>query len=272
MRRVVGFTLLAIAAILPPVWVGATAYFEHAERGSGRDSALAASMHSGQAHTDPRDIAGLDGASVGRTFPVVIPPPLTDVLAGEDDAHAPSSVASGPLGPPTSAPESGSIPDPGADPGLVSGVAALTPGRPVRLQIPRIALDQPVGAVEVQDGRYQVPAWHVGYHVDSSLPGAPGNSVFNGHLQTMNGRGVLARLREVQAGDRVRVYTDRHRFDWVVEDVRTVPKTEDRFIDPTPDTRITIYTCAGSYLPLARDYSDRLVVVGRPEQRVPAES
>jgi len=136
-------------------------------------------------------------------------------------------------------------------------------GRPAWIKIPRIGVDSSVMEVGVRGGEYEVPAWDVGYHADSAEPGEPGNSVFNGHLETIDAGRVFARLKELAVGDAVYVYTGTHRLDWVVEGVRTVPTADHSFILPTPDARITLYTCAGRYNPLTRDYTHRLAVVGR---------
>jgi LPXTG-site transpeptidase (sortase) family protein len=136
-------------------------------------------------------------------------------------------------------------------------------GRTVRIEIPRIGVDSTVTEVGIENGEYQVPSREVGHHLDSSSAGEPGNSVFNGHLQTLNAGRVFARLHELQAGDRIYLHTVSHQLDWVVQDVQTVPVANSSFILPTEDTRITLYTCAGSYNPLTRLYSHKLVVVAK---------
>jgi LPXTG-site transpeptidase (sortase) family protein len=154
---------------------------------------------------------------------------------------------------PTPMPEPSSVPPTAARPAY---------GPPVWITIPRIGVKSSIMAVGAQGSAYQVPSFDVGHHADSANPGEPGNSVFNGHLETIDAGRVFARLRELRVGDAVYVYTSTHRLDWVVQQVRTVPNTDHSFILPTADTRITLYTCAGRYNPLARDYTHRLAVVG----------
>jgi LPXTG-site transpeptidase (sortase) family protein len=154
----------------------------------------------------------------------------------------------------TAMPASTSTPQPTPVPGY---------GRPVAMQIPRIGLKRNVMALGVRGGEYEVPAWDVGFHADSAEPGRPGNSVFNGHLETIDAGRVFARLKELREGDAVYVYTATHRLSWVVREAITVPNTDHEFIQPTDDVRITLYTCAGTYNPLARDYTHRQVVVAR---------
>jgi LPXTG-site transpeptidase (sortase) family protein len=144
--------------------------------------------------------------------------------------------------------------------------AALAPGEaglPIWLEISRIQVDAPVVQMGVEGGEYQVPSFDVGHHADSARPGEPGNSIYNGHLQTINAGRVFARLHELRPGDAIRVYTRTHRVDWVVEDVRTVPNTELSFLQPSAAPRITLYTCEGTFDLRTRDYTHRRVVVGK---------
>jgi LPXTG-site transpeptidase (sortase) family protein len=156
-----------------------------------------------------------------------------------------------------------------ADPSAPVAAPQDPAGKPVWLKIPRISVDSSVMQMDIEGGEYQVPSFDVGHHADSANPGAPGNSVYNGHLETIDAGRVFARLREVVANDAIYVYTKTHRYDWVVEEVRTVPNNDTSFIAPSSDTRITVYTCAGSYDPRTRDYSHRLVVVGKLVQMTP---
>jgi LPXTG-site transpeptidase (sortase) family protein len=173
--------------------------------------------------------------------------------AGPREALAPSLAA------PTAGPSRGVAADPAAPVAAPQDPA----GKPVWITIPRINVDSSIMAMSVQDGEYQVPSFDVGHHADSANPGAPGNSVYNGHLETIDAGRVFARLHQLAADDAVYVYTATHRYDWVVQEVRTVLNTDTGFIRPTTDTRITLYTCAGSYDPRTRDYTHRLVVVGK---------
>ena len=132
------------------------------------------------------------------------------------------------------------------------------------MTIPRIGVDSRVVEVSLlADGEFQAPAFSVGHHVSSPEPGQPGNSVFAGHLTSMNAGRVFARLHELRTGDAIYVYSPGYRLDWSVAGVRTVPNTDSGFIQPTGETRLTLYTCAGQFLPLSADYSQRLVVTAR---------
>ncbi|HEY7062655.1 MAG TPA: class F sortase [Chloroflexota bacterium] len=131
------------------------------------------------------------------------------------------------------------------------------------MAIPRLRVDSAVTDVGVHDGAYDVPLWDVGHHADSRNPGEPGNSVFNGHLETLHAGKVFARLAELTPGDAIYVYTPGYLLAWRVETVASVPNDDTGFVQPTADRRITLYTCTGRWDPLAHDYTERFVVVAR---------
>jgi LPXTG-site transpeptidase (sortase) family protein len=132
---------------------------------------------------------------------------------------------------------------------------------PTWLAIPKIGVDADVIQVGVVDGEYDVPLWEVGHHEDTPNPGTPGNAVMNGHLQTISAGHVFARLKDLAVGDAVYTYTDTQRLTWAVREITTVPNTNRAFLGPTPDRRLTLYTCTGTFNPIAHDFSHRLVVI-----------
>lgn len=151
-----------------------------------------------------------------------------------------------------------SIPEPTA---VSTPAAARSLGRPVRLVIPSIHLDTPVDPTGIQDGVYQVPWWNVGWQEDSALLGEPGNTVLNGHVLTIDAGKVFYHLKELQQGDLVYVYSHGYRTTWVVDSSRKVSSSSTAFIAPTEDTRLTLYTCDGSFDWKTRTYSDYRVVI-----------
>ena len=131
------------------------------------------------------------------------------------------------------------------------------------MRIPRIAVDSRVSDVGIVNGYYDVPWFDVGHHIDSHNPGEVGNSIFNGHVLTINAGQVFHRLHELQPTDAVYVYTPSYRLDWVVEDVFSVPDGDYDFLQDTDDPRITLYTCTGQFNPVERSYAERLVAIGQ---------
>jgi len=144
--------------------------------------------------------------------------------------------------------------------------AAPTPapqfGPAVWMAIPKLKLSVNIMDVGIEHGEYVVPAWDVGHQDDSANPGEAGNAVFNGHVETINAGHVFARLKDLEAGDGIYTYTKTQRLIWAVRETKVVPNTDVGFLAPTEDARITLYTCTGTWRPLERDYSQRLVVVG----------
>jgi sortase (surface protein transpeptidase) len=129
--------------------------------------------------------------------------------------------------------------------------------------IPAIELNAGVRSVGVKYGVYDVPWYDVGWQNNSAPLGAPGNTVFNGHLDTIDAGRVFYRLHQLQPGDAVYLYTDGYRTDWVVEWAGSVPNADWWFVEPTDDLRLTLYTCEGAWNWLAQQYSDYRVVVAR---------
>ncbi|MFN8633552.1 MAG: class F sortase [Chloroflexota bacterium] len=134
-------------------------------------------------------------------------------------------------------------------------------GPAIWIAIPKIGVSTNVSPVGTQGGLYVVPSWEVGHHDDSANPGNPGNAVMNGHLETINAGHIFAHLKDLAVGDAVYTYTTSQRLTWAVRDTRAAPNTDRQFIGPTEDRRLTLYTCTGTFNPVTRDYSQRLVVV-----------
>jgi len=136
-------------------------------------------------------------------------------------------------------------------------------GPAVWMRIPTIEVDSHVSDVAVVGGYYDVPWFDVGHHADSANPGDLGNSIFNGHVVTINAGEVFRRLHEVRPGDAVYTYTPSYRLDWVVTDVFSVAQADNSFLDDTETPRITLYTCTGQFNPVERSYAERLVAIGQ---------
>jgi sortase A len=131
------------------------------------------------------------------------------------------------------------------------------------MRIPRIEVDSHISEVGVIGGYYDVPWFDIGHHTDSANPGDLGNSIFNGHVVTINAGEVFRRLGELRPGDAVYAYTPGYRLDWVLTDVFAVAQNDNSFLDDTPEPRITLYTCTGQFNPIERSYAERLVAIGQ---------
>ncbi len=126
---------------------------------------------------------------------------------------------------------------------------------PTRLRIPRLGLDVPIVLADNDDlPRFKAVGWYVG----SGYPGFRGNVVLFGHL---NGPfETFGRLDQLKPGDVATVEVPGGAFDYRVTTSSVVPEDRVEVLAPTPDAQLTLLTCSGTFFPVTRDYSDRLVV------------
>jgi LPXTG-site transpeptidase (sortase) family protein len=144
-------------------------------------------------------------------------------------------------------------------------------GYAVRLAIPSIKLDTVVqqgGIVEDADGNPEwqtVPFVAVHYGDLTSLIGAPGNAVIAGHVVTLSEGNVFRFLYQLDLDDQVQVW-DNHavEHDFRVVDVKLVPPSDTSVMEPTPSETLTLITCGGTFDPVKREFSDRLIVTAHP--------
>jgi len=141
------------------------------------------------------------------------------------------------------------------------------------VRIPRLGIDAPVGAVDVlPDGQLDVPenAGTLGWWSGSARPGQSGGStVIDGHVDTVRqGSGAFFALSTLVPGDAVEVvgrdgrvlpYTVSARREYAK---RALPVTE--VFGPTPQPRLVLVTCGGSFDSARRHYADNVVVYALP--------
>ncbi len=214
-------------------------------------------------------LAGLPGAMPSAKAPIAaVPSPVVeDAQAIASDPVTPTPLASRRAGGSLRGPAHGPEADAG-DPG--SGI-------PIRLVIPAIALDAPIvpaasRIVGIGGRRYR--EWlapdrdAAGWHPTSARAGAPGNMVLSGHNNIAGA--VFRRLADLQIGDRIWVYTRERAFVYAVVERHILPErgqpltvrvANARWIQDTPDERLTLVTCWPPW-----SNSHRLVVVARPVQ------
>ena len=141
----------------------------------------------------------------------------------------------------------------------------------VRLAIPSIKLDTPVQQAGIVEDAHGNPVWQtlpfvaVHYGDLTALIGQAGNAVIAGHVVTLNEGNVFRFLYQLDLDDQIQVWDDHERErDYHVVDVRLVPPTDTSVMDPTPDETLTLITCGGTFDPIRREFSDRLIVVAKP--------
>ncbi|MBR6624337.1 MAG: class D sortase [Ruminococcus sp.] len=73
----------------------------------------------------------------------------------------------------------------------------------------------------------------------SSVFGEPGNSVVSAHVNTF-----FAELDKLSVGDKITVKTNYGRFVYTVRETISFKDTNKKYVIPTEDTRLTLYTCS----------------------------
>ncbi len=142
-------------------------------------------------------------------------------------------------------------------------LAALPPNNTItHLRLPRIGLDSQVvvSKFDRKAATWDIPAHNVGHAEFTAGAGELGNAVLLGHVTSLNLGHVFLNLNKAKPGDLLEVSTYGDKYQYRVLDVSTVPRTDVSVLDPTPTATMTLITCTGKWLPLERDYEDRLIV------------
>jgi LPXTG-site transpeptidase (sortase) family protein len=134
-----------------------------------------------------------------------------------------------------------------------------------RLLIPGIGVDAPVDEIGLTpQGDLATPTdvSHVGWYRGGSLPGQPGSSVIDGHLDWRGGPAVFANLGHLHAGDQLHVtYSNGHAASFLVSTMATYPadlRPPAELFRADGPPQLVLITCAGPWD--GAGYRDRLVV------------
>lgn len=138
---------------------------------------------------------------------------------------------------------------------------------PVRLRIPAIAVDAPVGRLgRLPDGTLDVPhSWAlVGWYAGGPRPGDAGPAVLLGHVDSFSGPAVFARLGELRPGDAVDVLgadgqTERFRVGSVRRFAKSRFPTDEVYL-PTLRPELRLVTCGGAFNRASGHYVDNVIV------------
>lgn len=149
------------------------------------------------------------------------------------------------------------------------------PAVPDRIVIPSINLDAPVVSADYNFakvegetyGQWMAPdLFAAGWHPESALLGAVGNTVINGHHNVYGE--VFGRLVDVKVGDIIEVYSRGRKFSFIVANRMILPERfqpaevrleNARWISATDDIRLTLVTCWPQ-----TSNTHRLILVARP--------
>lgn len=146
------------------------------------------------------------------------------------------------------------------EPETATAVRRVSTGSlPTRIVVPSAAVDAPiseVGVVVVNGHAKWETAWRAaGHHIDSALPGQPGNMVITGHVSVADRKNlaVFSQLNNVAAGDIVEVYAGDEVFRYSVDRVVVVPPSAVKLLRSNSGSTVTLVTCTN-------DLKNRLVV------------
>jgi sortase (surface protein transpeptidase) len=142
---------------------------------------------------------------------------------------------------------------------------------PVRVRIPSLGVDAPVGAVgKATDGTVEVPTrWEdVGWYDGGARPGEDGPAVLLGHVDSKAGPAVFARLPQAPHGTVVEVVGDGGAVTrWQVDRVEQHPKTRfptEAVYLPGLRPELRLVTCGGAFDRRTGHYVDNVVVHASP--------
>ncbi len=171
-------------------------------------------------------------------------------------------------------PRTTAAPPPSATPSVAASEPAFSAVRevprsqvPVRLRIPSLGVDAPIGSVgKAPDGTVEVPQrWEdVGWFDEGARPAEDGPSVLLGHVDSKAGPAVFARLPQAPPGAVVEVVGDGGEVTrWRVERTEQHPKTQfptEAVYLPALRPELRLVTCGGEFDRATRHYRDNVVV------------
>jgi sortase A len=134
-------------------------------------------------------------------------------------------------------------------------------GLPTRVVVPSAGIDasiDEVGIVEQDGATSWQTAWRAaGHHIDSALPGNPGNVVLTGHVAVADSQNlaVFRDLDRVAIGDIVEVHSGQAIYRYRIDTVLRVSPDATDVLGSDHVSRVTLITCTA-------DLKDRLVIVG----------
>ncbi len=166
------------------------------------------------------------------------------------------------------------VPDAGAAPAATSAVPVVAePGTqrsaapPVRVRVPAIGVDSELLRLGTDAAGALVPPDDfdlAGWFAAGAVPGDVGPAVVAGHVDSVDGPAVFARLDELAPRDEV--FVDRADGTTAVFTVTRLgrhPKSDfptEAVYGPTPRAELRLVTCGGEFDRSARSYLDNVVV------------
>jgi LPXTG-site transpeptidase (sortase) family protein len=144
-------------------------------------------------------------------------------------------------------------------------VAPTPTPRPIypaeRIVASSIHLDAKVAESPIVKNEWVVPKFAAGHLQGTAQPLEGGNVVLAGHIQSIASGNVFANIARLRPGNQISLYTKGGTITYQVVKVDTVKNTDLTVVAPSPQERLTLITCTGTWLPLQHDYDERTVVI-----------
>jgi sortase (surface protein transpeptidase) len=139
--------------------------------------------------------------------------------------------------------------------------------RPARFEIPSLSIAAKVEPVSTNEkGEMDVPKDpdDVAWYEPGFNPGAAGNAVIAGHVDSKEGPAVFYPLRKLKAGDEVKVIDEQGKtLTFVVTGKESYPWNQapiEQIFGSSAQPKLNLITCSGPYDRANRNYPERLVV------------
>jgi len=152
-------------------------------------------------------------------------------------------------------------------------IGSSTPGilLPARLRIPSLGVNARVESVGIKaDGTMGTPQdfKNVSWYSLGAKPGGEGSTVFAGHVNNALAQsGVFEQLSQIKKGDYITVADDAGRSKIykvvTIEEYAANAPTEALFATRGQE-QLVLITCDGEWIPSARTFDKRLVVIAKP--------
>lgn len=141
---------------------------------------------------------------------------------------------------------------------------------PTQLSIPAIKVSAKIEPVTLlPDGQMDVPKDSniTGILYPGILPGANGNVILDGHVDSYIGPAIFFNLKKLKHGDEITVSnSDGRKLTYIVESVEIFTTAEaplERIFGKSTEARMNLITCSGRYSRKKKEHEKRLIVFAK---------
>ena len=140
-------------------------------------------------------------------------------------------------------------------------------GLPVRLKVPKLAVDAPVTYMGLtKSGAMDVPAniFDAGWYKHGTIPGNKGNAVLAGHVDGLKGQpGIFVDLHKLQKGDALQIIDSNNvMISFTVREARIYGQNDQpgEVFNASGAAHLNLITCTGAWDNARHSFRERLVV------------